>query len=252
MVKRGMALALASAAAIIVRASADDAKLELARKVNLAYVANMPSFVADETAKRYTSDSKSEKWRYQDTIQSEITFAGNRAVRRQIRRNGKPWDRPFDALPGFKWYGGFGTEIQPLFDLQCSTTIEYEGRAQARGHELRKYRFRAPADGCFAFLYFDNQQFNPARTGHVWIDEAGNNVIQLDEEATGFPSDFGLRQRNEEVSWADVKIGDASHLLPVAANFEILYTSGTRARIEVEYRNHRHFEASSNISFPGR
>jgi hypothetical protein len=24
----------------------------------------------------------------------------------------------------------------------------------------------------------------------------------------------------------------------------------TRARIEVEYKNHRHFEASSNIAFP--
>ena len=65
-----------------------------------------------------------------DTIQTEITFVGTRVVRRQIRRNGKPWDRPFDALPGFKWYGGFGTEIRPIFDPQCPTTIEYEGPAE--------------------------------------------------------------------------------------------------------------------------
>jgi hypothetical protein len=230
--------------------SAEDAKLEHARKVNLAYVGNMPSFVADETAKRYTGNSGSDKWRYLDTIQSEITFGGNRAVRRQIRRNGKPWERSFRALPGFKWYGGFGTEIRPLFDPQCPTSLEFQGRAEIRGNRLLKYRFRSPADGCFAFLYFEDKQFNPARTGHVFIDDASGNVLQLDEEAAGFPEDFELAQRNEEVSWANVKIGEQFHLLPVAANFLILYSSGTRSRIEVEYKNHRHFEASSNISFP--
>ena len=232
------------------RASADDSRLEHARTVNLAYAANMPGFVADETARRYSGNSGSEKWRYQDTIQSEITFVGSRAVRRQIRRNGKPWERPFEALPGFKWYGGFGTEIKPLFDPQCPTTLQYQGKAELRGSQLLKYRFSSPADGCFAFLYLENQRFNPARTGHVLIDDATGSVIQFDEEASGFPEDFALTQRSEEVSWANVKIGQASHLLPVAANFVIVYSSGARARIEVEYKNHRHFEASSNITFP--
>ena len=231
-------------------ASAEDARLERARKVNLAYAAHMPAYVADETAKRYTGNSRSAKWQVQDTIQSEITFSGTRAVRRQIRRNGRPWDRPFDALPGFKWYGGFGTEIRPLFDPACPTALTYEGPAGVRGQELLKYRFSSPADGCFAVLYFENRQVNPPRQGHVWIDNATGRVMQLSEEASGFPADFELAQRDEEVSWANVRIGDASHLLPVAATFVILYSSGMRARIEVEYKNHRHFEASSDITFP--
>jgi hypothetical protein len=248
-------LALFGAAAQLVllprpfRASDDDTRLERARKVNLAYAANMPSFVADETARRYTSKSKSAKWQPLDTIQTEITFVGTRAVRRQIRRNGKPWERPFDALPGFKWYGGFGTEIKPVFDPQCPTTILYLGRARVREKDLLKFGFHSPADGCFAFLYADNRQFNPARSGHVFIDDASGRVIQLDEEATGFPEDFVLARRNEEVSWDNVKIGSASHLLPVAANFVILYSSGARTRIDVEYKNHRHFEAFSEITF---
>lgn len=231
-------------------AFSDDSKLEHAREVNLAYVANMPSFVADETAKRYVGDANSTKWRSLDTIQTEITFVGNRPVRRQIRRNGKPWEKPFEALPGFKWYGGFGSEIKPLFDPQCPTTIEYEGPAEVRGKKLLKYRFSSPADGCFAFFFFENQRFNPARNGDVFIDDPGGNVIQLDEDATRFPRDFEFAQRREEVSWDYVKIGAESHLLPVAANFVITYANGARARIEVEYKNHRHFEASSNIAFP--
>jgi hypothetical protein len=246
------ALALTAVLAPPSLVSDDDSRLEHARKVNLAYAANMPSYVADETAKRYTSSSASGKWKVQDTIQTEITINGARAVRKQVRRNGKPWEQPFESIPGFKWYGGFGTEIRPVFAPNCPTTLDYEGVSAIRGRSLLKYRFTSPAGGCFALLYFDNQEANPRRTGHVFIDDATGSVMQFDEEAVGFPADFGLEQRNEQVSWASVRIGDADHLLPVAANFLIRYASGARARIEVEYRNHRHFEASSNIAFPKR
>ena len=254
----GLPLALLSGMAQLVlfprpfRAFADDSRLAHAREVNLAYAANMPSFVADETAKRYTGEMKQATWHYLDTIQSEIAIVGTKAVRRQIRRNGKPWERAFEDLPGFKWYGGFGTEIKPVFDPQCPTVIEYAGLAEVRGKKLVKYRFHSPADGCFAFFYFENRRTNPARTGHVFVDDPAGNAIRFDEEASGFPADFGFAQRNEEVSWDYVKIGDASHLLPVAASFTILYSSGSQSRIEVEYKNHRHFEASSTIAFPKR
>jgi hypothetical protein len=146
-------------------------KLERAREVNLEYASNMPNFVADETAKRYTGNGKSPQWRLLDTIETEITVKGGRAVRQQIRKDGKPWGRPFQALPGFKWSGGFGTEIKPLFDPQCPTTIDYEGHAEVRGKQLLKYRFSSPPDGCFGPFYFEYQRFNPARTGHVFIDD---------------------------------------------------------------------------------
>ncbi len=146
-------------------------------------------------------------------------FPGSRAVRQQIRRNGKPWDQPFDALPGFKWYEGFGTEISPLFDPQCPTTIEYQGRSKVGGRQLLEYRFSSPVDGCFPFFYFDYQRYNPARTGHVFIDDPGGNVIQVDDEASGFPADFEFAEREEHVFWDYVKIGENSHLLPVRANF---------------------------------
>ena len=231
-------------------AGAIDDKLERAREVNLEYAENLPNFVADETAKRYVSDARSSKWRLVDTIQTEITFKGDRAVRQQIRRNGKPWDRPFESLPGFKWYGGFGTEVRPVFDPQCPTTVEPEGRAELHGRQLLKYRFRSPADGCFSSFYFEYQRYNPARVGEIFIDDPGGRVIQVNEDAGQFPAEFEFARRTEEVTWNDVKIGDGSHRLPVAANFVILYSSGVRWRVDVEYKNHRHFEASTNLTFP--
>jgi hypothetical protein len=224
-------------------------ELEHARLVNLEYAANMPNFVADEIAKRYRSTTQSPHWSSYDTVETEITFRERRAVRQQIRRNGKPWDQPFDALPGFKWYEGFATEISPLFDLQCPTTIEYQGRSKAAGRQLLEYRFSSPVDGCFPFLYFAYQRYNPARTGRVFIEDPSGSVIQVDDEAGGFPEDFEFAGREEHMFWDYVKIGDNSHLLPVRANFLVSYSSGTRYRVEVEYRNHRHFEASTKVTF---
>jgi hypothetical protein len=154
------------------------------------------------------------------------------------------------VLPGFKWYGGFGTGIRPLFDPKCPTTIEYEGHAEVRGMQLVQYRFSSPADGCFGPFYFEYQRYNPARTGQVFIDDPGGHIIQLNETASEFPAEFEFAQRNEEVWWDYVKIGDVSHLLPVAANFVVLYSSGTQWRIEVEYKNHRHFEALTHVKLP--
>ncbi len=215
-------------------------EFEQARKVTLQYASHLPNFIADEFVKRYRSTTKSPQWTKFDTLQTEVTFQGDRTVRRQIRRDGKPWDQPFESLPGFKWYGGFGSEIKPVFDPQCPVTVHYEGHSE--------FSYETPVDGCFSFFYQQYQRYNPARSGHIRIDSSGN-VVQLDEEARGFPPEFEFAERDEHITWDSVKIGDASHWVPVRATCVAGYYSGTRYRIEVEYKNHRHFEASTNVTF---
>jgi hypothetical protein len=224
-------------------------KLDHARKVNLRYAAGLPNFVADETAKRYISTKKAPSWRLDDTIETEVTIKGDRAVRQQIRRNGTAWERPFEELPGFKWSGGFGTEIRPLFDPECPTTMEYQGQRESHGQQLLEYRFSSPADGCFANFYIDDQTFNPARSGRALIDAERGDLIEFEEDAGGFPSGFKFAERRERVTWDYVRIGEASHLLPVSATFTVLYTNGVHYRVEVQFRNHRHFEASTDVTF---
>lgn len=224
-------------------------ELANARKVNLEYAANMPNFVADEKAKRYRIGPGSNTWRDFDTVESEITFRGNHAARQSIRRNSKPWNQPFEAMPGFKWYEGFGTEITPLFDAKCPGTIELTGRSHANGRPVIDYRFSAPVDGCFPFFFFDYQRYNPARTGQFSVDEATGSIVRLDEDASGFPAEIQFSDREEHIAWDLIKIAGESHCLPVSARFLVRYYDGTRYRIEVEYKNHRHFEASTNLTF---
>jgi hypothetical protein len=82
-------------------AGSEQPELAHARRVNLDRAANMPNFVADETAKRYRSPGKANPpaWKLVDTIDSEITFRGNKPTREHIRINGKPWNKP--GFPNF-------------------------------------------------------------------------------------------------------------------------------------------------------
>jgi hypothetical protein len=234
----------------------DAAKLEHARKVNLERAAKLPSFVMDEKATRYKSrHTDPPKWEVFDTIESEIAVRGEGFTRENVRRNGNPWKKPnFD---NFRWGIPFANEIKPLFDSKCSTAIEFEGRENAQGKQLLAYRFHSPPNGCFGnflvrkgFLVVSaSKTNNPARTGRILIDDPGGNVIRYQEEASEFPKGFGLDPWKQTTTWDYVTIGDASHLLPVAEDIYGGFTFADLWHVVVEYKNHRHFEASTNITF---
>jgi hypothetical protein len=221
-----------------------DAALEHARQVNLERAANMPNFVADEVTKRYSARGVSSRWKYEDTVEAEITVRGIQITRQNWRRNGKQRSSAIDGMPTT----GFGAALKPLFDPQCPTILQLQGREEVRGKPAFAYRFRSPADGCFGNLY-GNGAYNAARTGRVLIDALTGEVLQFEEEATGFPKGFGFVQRNQVMTWDSVKIGEIFHWLPVTVDFIWQMESGALVRASVEYKNHRHFEAATNVTF---
>jgi hypothetical protein len=147
---------------------------------------------------------------------------------------------------------GFGAALKPLFDPQCPTTLDFAGDGQLRGKAALVYRFRSPADGCFGNLYGGRDvrwAYNAARTGRIFVDGASGDVLQFEEEATGFPAGFSFIQRNQVMIWDFVKIGDVSHWLPVSADFSWRMGDGSLTRAAAVYKNHRHFEAATNVTF---
>jgi hypothetical protein len=229
----------------------DPAELEHVRAVNLEFAAKLPNFVADETAKRYGSTFASDKWVYQDTVEAEIAFNGARVGRQRIRVNGRPWNRPFLELPGYIWAVWFGLELRPLFSPDCSTTIDYEGREESHGQMRLAYRFASPPNGCFVGFGVRNPQnrYVPARTGRFLVEDPGGHVRRFETETAGFPKDFPMERVTVVETWDYVKIGDATFLVPVDAEIVALTANGVWSRVVVEFRNHRHFDASTNIIF---
>ena len=234
-------------------AGQENTALEHARTVNLERAAKLPSFVMDEKATRYKSrHTDPPKWEVFDTIESEIVVRGKGFTRENVRRDGNAWKKP--NFSDFNWGIPFGNEIKPVFDPKCSTVIKFEGREDAHGKQLLAYGFHSPPNGCFGnFMvtrgFFGSKIYNPARTGRILIDDPGGNVIQFEEEDSEFPKGFGADPMKGTTTWDYITIGDASHLLPVAEDIYGGFTFADLWHVVVEYKNHRHFEASTNITF---
>jgi hypothetical protein len=90
--------------------------LEHVREVNLANLARMPDFIAEEHVIRSFIPAGSTKASSQDIFASDII--------------------------------GFGSELHAIFDKSCETRFDFAGQEEAAGGVL-VYLFKSPPDGCF-------------------------------------------------------------------------------------------------------
>lgn len=222
---------------------------ERVREVNLARIQTMPNFVADELALRSRQAKGSLKWGSAERIESEVVFRGTNAARQHVRINGKPWNTPSAWLPGPNWGVGFGTELGPLFERDCENQFTSEGATELQGRQLIAYGFRTPVDGCFGPSTYGFVQYADAHTGRILADKTERSVIQMEIESDGGPADPGGRNRSV-LTWSEVKIGEASYLLPAAEDWT-WHSGGTGDtwHVTVQYRNHRHFESATSVRF---
>ncbi len=230
--------------------------IEHARSVNLERAATLPSFVADEIVLRYTSPHVDPpQWKLLDTIESEIAVHGTDFIRRNTRIDGRPWNKP--DFPRISFSVDFGAELKPLFESKCQTMIVYEGTTEALGRPALAYRFRAPGmKDCFGTFGW-NRGFlrgkkvaNPPWSGRFLVEDPGGSVIRFEEEAHEFPKDFPADPFRESVQWDYVKIGEGMYLLPVSEEFSGGFPApASLYHVTVQYKNHRHFEAASSVTF---
>jgi hypothetical protein len=228
-----------------------------ARQVNLDRAAKLPNFVADEKAMRYSSShADPPKWKYMDTFESELVVQGAHFQRQHVLRDGKPWNK--DGFPHFNWSVEFGEELTSLFSAKCRNRIEFEGHQEFRGRQVAAYRFSAPQDGCFGtftigrglFGILDrSKHFTPPAKGRFLVDEPEGNVLYFEAEAHEYPKGFGADTFKQTETWDYVKIGETSHLLPIAMELYAGFTRGDLWHAVVEYKNHRHFESATEVKF---
>jgi hypothetical protein len=150
----------------------------------------------------------------------------------------------------------FGTELV-IFAPRCWTKFDFAGLQAIAGRELRAYRFSIPPDNClYPYSVIRNGRevgkYKPAVTGQVLVDRARAEVLHYECESGGFPEEIHIDRAVETESWDYVIIGGSTHLVPVAVTWSTQLEDGSAWLFKVEYRNHRHFEASSKLGFgPG-
>lgn len=223
--------------------------LERARAVNLERAAHMPSFVADEIMDCYVSSPGLADWQHSASVRSEVRFTGTTAHRQRVTRNGKALAVP-EFVPGCMGSsGGFGTYLRPLFDPDCPATFTYSNRINRPGGPELIYGFSTPAEGCFETSFSGSERAYPKHEGLVTIQASGGDMVHVAGESVAFPSAYPITLIQEEVSWGFVQVGEARLLLPISYEKVMWMSSGLINRVTATYVNHRHFEASSKITF---
>lgn len=145
-----------------------------------------------------------------------------------------------------------------IFDPDCATKFDFAGLQALAGRELRAYRFSIPPSDCFYTHAIGRRgdrnfkEYIPGVTGRISVDPVRAQVLRYECETGGFPETFGIDRSVETESWDYVIIGGSTYLVPVAVSWGIQVRDGGAWLVKVEYRNHRHFEASSRVGFgPG-
>lgn len=226
----------------------DPEGLERVRTVNLAHIRNMPGFVANEVAARSLRRKGESQWKQVDAVESEVAFHGNNLARTHIRVNGKPYKTDSNLPPGPYTSGGFGEDLKALLDPNCPNTFELAGREEFDGHPVVVYGFHVPVDGCFLPDGNGFEQYSPALSGRILTDEATGDVRQMQYQDAGVPPEFGLGSRIA-YSWEFVRIGDASWFLPATTDSTWTFPNGDSWHIFIQFRDHRHFESTSVVTF---
>ncbi len=180
-------------------------------------------------------------------MEAEIVFHGSDATRQHIRINGKPYTTESGWIPGANWdLAGFGEALKALFKPDCGNTFELAGKEELRGRQVTVYRYHSPLDGCFGAGVLGYIQINGPHDGRILADDTDGSVLQIEKrDAAADPTGPG----HEILSWDYVKIGDASYLLPVMSDYVFVLPNLPMWHVAVQYRNHRHFEASTDVTF---
>jgi len=225
--------------------TAEPSQLDRVREVNLDYVAKLPDFVADEINRRYRSYDLGKPWRPELTVQDEVTVKDHRVFHRNVHKHASTLSGALDKPLNFD----FGLHLEAVFGPQCASRVEFVGREEVEGRPMLVYFFHIPTGGaCFGVAHNGNQQF-AAITGRILLDAANLHVLRSEWVGAGFPEKFAVDHFTTTEQWGYATIGGSAYLVPVSSEIVFRMSDGSTERGKTEYRNHRHFEAATSITF---
>jgi hypothetical protein len=221
----------------------EPSELDRVREVNLDYVAKLPDFVADESSRRYRSYDLGKPWGLEHTVQDEVTVKDHRVFHRNVHKHASTLSGALDKPLNFD----FGLHLEAVFGPQCASKVEFVGREEVDGQPMLVYSFHIPP-GCFGVVHNGNRQ-SAAITGRILVDAANLHVLRSEWAGTGFPEKFAVDHWTMTEQWGYATIGGSSYLVPVSSEIVLRMSDGSTERGKTEYKNHRHFEAATSITF---
>ncbi|HEY6392060.1 MAG TPA: hypothetical protein VIX89_12325 [Bryobacteraceae bacterium] len=220
-----------------------------ARKLAAEYTQGLPSYICQEVATRYVSQTHVVNWTVVDIVTAEVVYDDHKETYRNIAINGKATKKSPEETGSWST-GEFGTIQADLFSPGVAD-FKFAHDSMTARIASSVYDFDVPRARSSWKVRLPGQFINPAYKGSVWLDKQKANVLRIEMQGRDIPEEFPLVSVETTVDYDYISLGTpAKFLLPVRA--EVLTCrrgSNECERNVIEFRNYHKFAGESTIKF---
>jgi hypothetical protein len=220
-----------------------------AREKAAEYVQGLPSYICQEVATRYVSQTRAVNWTAVDVVAADVVYDDHKESYKNITINGKATKKSPEETGSWST-GEFGTIQANLFSPGVADFKFAQDSMTAR-IPASVYDFDVPRSHSTWTVKLPGQFIVPAYKGSVWINKEKINVLRIEMQARDIPQEFPLVSVETALDYDYISLGtSAKFLLPVRA--EVLSCRRGSSECErnvIEFRNYHKFTGESTIKF---
>jgi hypothetical protein len=221
--------------------------IQRARVVAFQFSEKLPNFVCQEFMSRFTQRGREEKMPL-DLVSAEIIYEDRHESYRNVKIDNRPTNKALEEIDGSWSTGEFATMLVELFQPHTQAQFQSGGASIISGASAQVYDFQVQRENSHWMLTAGSQSLVAAYVGSVWVDPNTASVLRIEMQARNLPPDFRMDTVETALDYSEVRLGEASFLLPVHAE-ALGCERGTSycSHNIIDFRNYHKFKSESKI-----
>ena len=226
---------------------------DLLERIRLQMLRNLqeePNYTCTETIERYYRSSPARKFQLQDTLRLEVALVEGKEM------YAFPGAKKFDAVPLNEMVGDTGAISNGDFALHARSvfgtrgaTFEYKGTGSDAGRNWVRFDYDVALQVSHFELKHGSNRALTAYHGSFDADPSTLDLQRLTVVAEDIPSVIGFKKAVKELSFARIKIGDGTFLLPAESELKITELSNAENLNRSKFSGCRQFAGESTLTF---
>lgn len=226
-----------------------DPLIDDAREESIDFTSQLPNFLVRQFTTRYSSVTRPPDWRALDVVTVDVVYLDGSEEYRNTTINGRP-SKHNPELSGAWSTGEFATTLADVLSAQTMAAFTRRGEDTISGRSMVVFDFQVEQPRSNWTIHANEQQYQPAYKGSLWIDKASKRVMRIEKQAQNIPGDFPYDKAELTLEYDFVRLNNRLYLLPVHSE-NLICVRGTVncTRNITDFRNYQKFEAESEIRY---
>lgn len=209
----------------------------------------IPNYVCRETVERFRKGLKDRIARKEDTLQFDVAHVGNREMFAVPGASGFEDGNLSSLAPvGLIGTGTFSSLVGNVFVNNVARITPHREE-----HTLvpvpARYDFEIPAFLGGWEIQSPHGKASAGAHGSFWADEESLDLTRIEVHATDFPLALGMSEIAETITYARMRIGSSSVILPQSGELVVTDLVGVVSSNHIQFSGCREYTSESTIRF---